>query len=53
MGKTHYAKKRTSYTKKVMNKSAPTVSRPYGGRNNNDCFVKIEQCVELVAAPAI
>ena len=45
----HYKK---SYAKKVMNKSAPTVKKPYGGRSNDDCFVKIEQCVELKAAPA-
>lgn len=42
MAKYSYAKKRPSYARKVMNKSAPTVKRPYGGRNNDDCFVKIE-----------
>lgn len=48
----HYSKK-GSYRKTVMNKSAPTVRKPYGGRSNNDCFVKIEQCVELKVAPAV
>lgn len=28
----------------------PTVRRPYGGRSNNDCYVKIEQSVALRAA---
>lgn len=38
---------RKRYTAK--NTSAPTVRKPYGGRNNNDAFVRIEQCVQLVA----
>lgn len=50
MAKGYYHRKRTSYTKKVMNKSAPTVKRPYGGRNNDDCFVKFELVRPLMAS---
>lgn len=41
---------RKRYTAK--NTSAPTVRKPYGGRNNNDAFVRIEQSIQLVAFDA-
>lgn len=37
-------KKRTA-----ANTRAPTVRKPYGGRNNNDAYVRIEQSVQLVS----
>lgn len=39
-----YPRKRTA-----ANTSAPTVRRPYGGKNNNDAHVRVEQVLQLVA----
>lgn len=48
MAKT-YARKSHYRKRTAKNTAAPTVRRPYGGRNNNDAYVRIEQCLPIVA----
>lgn len=48
MAKT-YARKGHYRKRTAKNTAAPTVRRPYGGRNNNDAYVRVEQCLPIVA----
>jgi len=43
----HYTKKKVAYKRPAVKR---TVKRPYGGKMNDDCFVKVEIVKPLLAA---